>query len=92
MRRARSWASHLRKHSAQARAQVATGWPSADAVVALLLLPNSAATLLQAYRSSPGTGDCGFRDPVLRPVRAGAARDCAAPRGRAGERSRTRSP
>lgn len=33
---------------------------------------------LQAADSSPSTRDCGLRDPFLGPVRAGAARDCAA--------------
>lgn len=55
---------------------------SADAVVVLSLpRPSSAAAARsRPVAPPPGSRDCGLRDPVLGPVRAEAARDCAAPR------------
>lgn len=55
---------------------------SADAVVVLPLpRPSSAAAARsRPVAPPPGSRDCGLHDPVLGPVRAEAARDCAAPR------------
>ena len=85
----------LRERSAQAWAQVAAArglscWGYCAAPPPPVPRGDPA---LQARCSSPSTRDCGLRDPVFGPVRAGATRDCVAPRmpvsdpGRAASRS-----